>query len=95
MHSGRNGSQAGAVAGALIAAVAGVLLVVTVLAISSVTTSLLHLAVRDRRRGEVLALLFLLVLPIVGMLPESCGQPTPGPGSDPTVARSPRRAMPG
>jgi hypothetical protein len=59
----------GAMAGAAIAAVSGILLVLIVLAISSATTSVLHLAVRDRRRGEVLALLFLLVVPIVGMLP--------------------------
>ena len=82
----------GAVAGALIAAVAGVLLVVTVLAISSATTSLLHLAVRDRRRGEVLGLLFLLVLPIVGMLPTLATTRHQGSGPGATVAA--RRATP-
>ena len=82
----------GAVSGALIAAVAGALLVVTVLAISSAATSLLHLAVRDRRRGEVLGLLFLLVLPIVGMLPSLAASRRQGPGSDPTVGA--RRVMP-
>ena len=59
----------GAPGAALFALAAGVVLVLTVIGISSTTTSLLHLAVRDRRRGELLALLFLLLIPLVSMLP--------------------------
>ncbi len=62
-------AAAGAPAAAMIAAFAGVLLAVIVVAISATTTSLLHLAVRDRRRGEVLALVLLLGVPVLGMLP--------------------------
>jgi hypothetical protein len=64
------GLAAGGAPGAgLFALAAGIVLVVIVVAISSTTTSLVHLAVRDRRRGELLALLFLLLIPLVSMLP--------------------------
>jgi len=64
------GLAAGGAPGAgLFALVGGIVLVVIVVAISSTTTSLLHLAVRDRRRGELLALLFLLLIPLVSVLP--------------------------
>jgi hypothetical protein len=59
----------GATGGALLALAGGVLLTIVVIGISSLTTSLLHLAVRDRRRGELLALLFILIIPMVSMLP--------------------------
>lgn len=59
----------GAVAAALVALIAGALLVIIVVGISSVTTSLLHLVVRDRRRGELLALLFIVLIPALSMLP--------------------------
>jgi hypothetical protein len=59
----------GAFAAALVAVAGGVLLVAVMIGISSLSTSLLHLAVRDRRRGELLALLFIVVIPAVSMLP--------------------------
>jgi hypothetical protein len=54
---------------AALALVAGTALVIAVLGIASLATSLLHLVVRDRRRGEILALVFIIVLPLVGLLP--------------------------
>jgi hypothetical protein len=59
----------GAFAGALVAAAGGALLVAVMIGISSLTTSILHLAVRDRRRGELLALLFIVVIPAISMVP--------------------------
>lgn len=59
----------GAPGAALVALVCGAMLVVVIVGISSLATSLLHLAVRDRRRGELLALIFILVIPVVSMLP--------------------------
>ena len=59
----------GAFAAALLALIAGALLVAVAIGISSLTTSLLHLAVRDRRRGELLALLFIVIIPAASMLP--------------------------
>lgn len=62
-------AAAGAIGSALVALLAGALLVAVVIGLSSLATSLLHLLVRDRRRGELLALLFILVIPAVSMLP--------------------------
>jgi hypothetical protein len=59
----------GAPGAALVAALGGVLLVAVMIGISALTTSVLHLAVRDRRRGELLALLFIVVIPAVSMIP--------------------------
>jgi hypothetical protein len=59
----------GATTSALIALVAGVLLVIVLVGLSSLVTTVVYLLVRDRRRGELLALLFIVVLPLLGMLP--------------------------
>ncbi len=59
----------GAVGAALVAILAGLLFVLTLLALSAVATSVAHLVTRDRRRGELIALLFLLVIPVIGLLP--------------------------
>jgi len=40
-----------------------------VVGIASIATSILHLLVRDRRRGELVALLFIIIIPFLGMLP--------------------------
>ena len=59
----------GALASSLVAIVAGALLLVVLLGLSSVVTLVLHLAMRDRRRGEWLVLAFIVVLPLAAMLP--------------------------
>ncbi|MEO8522161.1 MAG: hypothetical protein ABI603_12405 [Acidobacteriota bacterium] len=59
---------------ALSASAAGVLMVVLGLALSSTTTGLVQLAVRDRRRGEMLALLVLVLIPIASMIPALLGE---------------------
>jgi hypothetical protein len=59
----------GAVVAALVALVAGLLLVLVIVGITSLATSVLHLLVRNRRRGELLALLFIVVIPAASMLP--------------------------
>jgi hypothetical protein len=59
----------GAMVAALVSLVAGVLLVLVIVGITSLATSVLHLLVRDRRRGELLALLFIVVIPAASMLP--------------------------
>ena len=56
------------VAGAL-SLVAALLLIVVLVGLSSLAASLLHLIVRDRRRGELIALLFIVILPAVSMVP--------------------------
>lgn len=52
---------AGATGAALLTLAGGIMLTIVVVGISSLATSLLHLAVRDRRRGEILTLLFLVI----------------------------------
>ncbi|MGB2716411.1 MAG: hypothetical protein WBC51_19670 [Vicinamibacterales bacterium] len=59
----------GAVLAALLTLVSGVLFLLVLLGTTSVATSLLHLMFRDRRRGELLALVFILVVPLVSMIP--------------------------
>jgi hypothetical protein len=78
----------GAPVGALVAVAAGALLLIIVVAITSIVTSLLHLAVRDRRRGELLALLFLLVIPMAGMLPSIVTREPHGPADSEHRERS-------
>jgi hypothetical protein len=85
----------GAPVAALFAVAAGAMLILVVVAITSTTTSLLHLAVRDRRRGELLALLVLLVLPMIGMLPTILSGGIHGRGHDRgAAAPRERRAAP-
>lgn len=59
----------GAFGAAVVAAIAGVLFLVVLVGVASLATSVIHLIVRDRRRGELLALVFILVIPLVGILP--------------------------
>jgi hypothetical protein len=54
---------------ALVSLLAGLLLLLVIVGITSLATSVLHLLVRDRRRGELLALLFIVVIPAASMLP--------------------------
>jgi hypothetical protein len=59
----------GAGLAALLASAAGLLLVVCLIGLSTLSTLVLHLMVRDRRRGELLALLFIVLVPAVALLP--------------------------
>ena len=59
----------GAIVPAIAAAVAGLLLIAVLAGLGLVVTSGVHLAVRDRRRGEILALVLIVGLPILGLLP--------------------------
>lgn len=56
-------------AASIVAAAAGVLLLLALVGTASLASSLIHLVVRDRRRGELVTLVFILILPIVGVLP--------------------------
>jgi hypothetical protein len=59
----------GAAAGAVVAVAGGLLFIGVLLGLSAVTSSLLQLAVRNRRRGELLAVLGMLLLSAVGLVP--------------------------
>ena len=59
----------GAPGAALIAAIAGMLLMATLTGLTLVVTLMIHLLMRDRRRGELLAVILIVGLPMIGMLP--------------------------
>jgi hypothetical protein len=64
----------GAFGAATLAVSSGALLVAAIVGLSSLATSLLHLAVRDRRRAQLVALLFILMIPMWGIMPAVIGQ---------------------
>ncbi len=59
----------GAFAGFVVAAIAGLLLLAAVIGIAALSTTLLHLIVRDRRRAELLGMAFILMISMAGFLP--------------------------
>ena len=64
------GLAAGGAAGAaLLTLAAGVALLLFVVGLSALVTTIIHLVARDRRRGELLALVFILVMPVLALLP--------------------------
>ena len=68
------GLAAGGAPGAALATVVGAgLLVLLVVGISALATSILHLVARDRRRGELAALVFIVIIPAVALLPALLG----------------------
>ena len=67
---------------ALVSFVAGVLLVLVIVGLTSLATSVLHLLVRNRRRGELLALLFIVIIPAASMLPGLLNGLRHAPGAD-------------
>jgi len=68
------GLAAGGAPGAALATGVGAgLLVLLVVGISALATSILHLVARDRRRGELAALVFIVIVPAVALLPALLG----------------------
>ena len=53
-----------------IALVAGAVLLLFVLSLTSLASSVIHLLLRDRRRGDIVMLVLVLVLPLMGILPQ-------------------------
>jgi hypothetical protein len=63
----------GAFLAALVALVTGLLLLVVTVGIAALSTTLLHLMVRDRRRAELLGVIFIIVVSMAGLLPTFIG----------------------
>ncbi len=59
----------GAFLAAVVALAAGLVMMLVLTGLSAMATFLLHLLVRDRRRGELLTLIFIIVLPALALLP--------------------------
>jgi hypothetical protein len=62
-------AAAGSVQAALACLAAASLLVAAVIGLAALATSIVHLVVRDRRRGELVALIFLVVVPVLALVP--------------------------
>ena len=75
----------GAVQGAALALAAGLLFVLVIVGLSTLTAFAVQLIVRDRRRGELVALAFILILPLFGILSNTIGH---------DVSRRSRRGLP-
>jgi hypothetical protein len=61
-------AAAGAFAAALLSLAGGLLLIAVLMGLSTLIASLVHLVFRDRRRGELVALLFIIALPLLPLL---------------------------
>jgi hypothetical protein len=70
----------GAMLAAILSGVAGLAFIVCLAGLSTLSTLLLHLMVRDRRRGELLALLFIVLVPAIALLPGLLLNTDDGPG---------------
>jgi hypothetical protein len=82
----------GQIAAAGVVLLAGALLVATLAAVTLVVTSAIELVVRNRRRGELLALLLFLLVPLIGI---SAGRhAAPSAGRDGAVERHLLALMP-
>jgi hypothetical protein len=63
----------GALGTAGISLVGGLLLVVCIAGVSTIATLLVHAMARNRRRGELIALAFMVIFPLVALLPGMIG----------------------
>ena len=59
----------GAAAAAVVTLAAGALFVVCLIGLSTLSALLLHLVVRNRRRGELVALIFIVLVPALSVMP--------------------------
>ena len=59
----------GALVAAGVALIAGLALLATILGLASLTTTIVHVVMQDRRRGELVALIFIVILPFIGIIP--------------------------
>ena len=80
-----------------IALIAGVTFIIVLLGLSTLTSSIVQIVLRDRRRGELIALAFILLLPLAGMLTSSFDRsvaaPAAGQPPAPVAAPEPGRAV--
>ena len=80
----------GALSAVPLALAAGIAVLVVLSGVTLLTTTLIQLAVRDRRRGEILGLIFIVVLPMIGILPSVMqGERRQGGAAAPRAATEP------
>lgn len=59
----------GAITAAVVAAAGGMVLAAVLAGVSTLTATLMHMLSRDKRRGELLALLCVVIIPILALMP--------------------------
>jgi hypothetical protein len=69
-------ASGGAVGAAAFAIAAGAILILCLTGIAALSTTALNLIVRDRRRGELVMLFFVVFIPIISVLPSVLAQPS-------------------
>ncbi|HXT32075.1 MAG TPA: hypothetical protein VN716_22400 [Vicinamibacterales bacterium] len=77
---------------ALIALLAGFVFLLFVLGLTNLAASTLHVLLRDRRRGDIVMLIVILVLPMIGILPQFLMRPDHRDGR--RLTRAERDALP-
>jgi hypothetical protein len=77
---------------ALLALVAGAAFLLFVVGLTSLASSTLHLLLRDRRRGDIVMFVLVLVLPMIGILPQFFFKPDRAEGR--RLTRAERNALP-
>jgi hypothetical protein len=77
---------------ALIALVAGIGFLVVIVGLTTLSSSLLQLLLRDRRRGDLVMLVVVLILPMIGILPQFILRPERVNGH--RLTRAERQALP-
>jgi hypothetical protein len=77
---------------ALIALLAGMTFLVLIVGLTTLSSSLLHLLLRDRRRGDLVMLVVVLILPMIGILPQFILRPERVNGH--RLTRAERQALP-
>jgi hypothetical protein len=78
---------------ALITLVAAIAFVLFLTGITSLASSIIHLLLRDRRRGDVVMLIVIFLIPLMGVLPQLLIKEERGPGGR-RLTREERRAQP-
>jgi hypothetical protein len=77
---------------AVVALVAGLAFLLLVMGLTSLASSVVHLLLRDRRRGDLVMLAIVVVIPIVAMAPQMLIRPDRQEGR--RLTRAERRALP-
>jgi hypothetical protein len=80
-------------AAAVLALLAAIVFVILLIGIASLATSVIHLLLRDRRRGDIVMLLLIFLLPMMAVLPQLLIREARGPGGRP-LTRAERQALP-
>jgi hypothetical protein len=78
---------------AVIALAAALAFVLFLTGVTSLASSIIHLLLRDRRRGDLVMLIAIFLLPMLGMLPQLLIKDERGPGGR-RLTRAERQALP-